>query len=172
MSCGQEASQRQASRLTSAPFVIVPVHTPEQIEAVRDLFREYGGTPHVEECVQGFEAEISELPGRYAGPEGVLLLALVADAPAGCVGLLPAGVEVVEMKRLFVRPAFRGRHIGEALVLAALESARARRIRRVRLSTLPTMAGAAAIYARHGFRPIAPFDDTLPAGVSFLELSL
>jgi ribosomal protein S18 acetylase RimI-like enzyme len=172
MSCGQDASDRRAGRIASAPFVIAAARGPADLEALRLLFLEYGRTPHVEECVRGFAAEIADLPGRYAAPRGTLLLASVNGEAAGCAGLLPLDTEVAEMKRLYVRPAFRGRRIGEALALAVVDAARARGYRRVVLSTLPSMAGAAAIYARNGFRATAAFDATLPPDTHFLELSL
>ena len=152
-------------------FTLTAAHSPADVDAVRALFREYGRTPQVAVCVVGFDEEIATLPGAYAAPRGTLLLARVGEEPAGCVALRPIDDGVGEMKRLFVRPEFRGRHIGEALTRAIVEAASTLGYRRVRLDTLPEMKEARALYSRLGFREVPP-----PAGggsgVSYFELAL
>jgi len=172
MACEDAAAARRTAGPGSALFVIVQARTADAIDGVRDLFVEYGRTPHVEECVTDFQAEIARLPGVYAEPTGVLLLATVGSAPAGCVGVRPLTDGAAELKRLFVRPAYRGRHIGEALSRAAIEAARSVGHLRLCLSTLETMTEARALYSRLGFRESAPFNDPPIPGATYLELVL
>ena len=156
----------------SATFAITAARSAADLDALRELFREYGQTPHVAECVVGFDEEITGLPGRYAEPQGAMLVARVEGRPAGCVVLRPLDAHTAEMKRLYVRPEFRGRRIGEALTTAIVEAGRARGFDRIRLDTLPTMKEARALYSRLGFVEIAPYVGVPMPGVSYLELTL
>ena len=172
MSCQEHEGARRQSRLASAPFTIAAVRSSADLDDVRALFREYGRTPHVEQCVLGFDEEIAGLPGRYAEPRGALLIARVGTMRAGCIALRPIDDYNGELKRLYVRPEFRGRRIGEALVTAILDIARTRGFARLRLDTLPSMTEARALYLRLGFLEIPPYVTTPVPGASHLELML
>jgi len=139
---------------------------------VRRLFREYQRSVGVDLCFQGFEEELATLPGAYAPPRGRLVLALHEGRPAGCVGLRPLGEADCEMKRLFVRPEFRGLDLGRALAEHLVGEARGLGCRRMLLDTLPSMTAAQALYRRLGFQPIAPYTRNPVPGALFLGLEL
>jgi len=144
-----------------------------QLEAVRALFLDYAQSLGFSLCFQGFDEELRTLPGMYAPPRGRLLLAMEGDAPAGCVGLHEWNAQIAEMKRLYVRPAFRGRGLGRILTDAALADARALGYRSIRLDTIPTlMQPAIALYRELGFREIPPYRDNPIPGALYLELQL
>ena len=144
-----------------------------QLEAVRALFLDYAQSLGFSLCFQGFDEELRTLPGIYAPPRGRLLLAMEGDAPAGCVGLHEWDAQIAEMKRLYVRPAFRGRGLGRILTDAALADARALGYRSIRLDTIPTlMQPAIALYRELGFREIPPYRDNPIPGALYLELHL
>src|SRR6185503_9812979 len=123
-------------------------------------------------CFQGFDEELAGLPGDYAAPCGGLWLAQAGPVLAGCVALRPLGASEAEMKRLYVRPAFRGRGLGRRLAEHAIEAARALGYETLKLDTLPTMLEAQALYTRMGFVPVAPYNDNTIGGVKFLALKL
>jgi ribosomal protein S18 acetylase RimI-like enzyme len=143
------------------------------LEAVRALFLEYAQSLGFSLCFQGFDEELGTLPGMYAPPRGRLLLATEDEAPAGCVGLHEWEGGIAEMKRLYIRPAFRGRGLGRVLTDAALADARALGYRSVRLDTIPSlMQPAIALYRQLGFREITPYRDNPIPGALYLELQL
>ncbi len=140
---------------------------------VRELFAEYGaslGPGHL--CVQDFGRELAGLPGAYVPPGGGLWLAREDGAPAGCVALRPLDDRSAELKRLYVRPAFRGRRLGRQLMQVAIDRARDTGCRAVRLDTFPSMAEAVALYRSAGFREIEAYHDKALAGSIFFELLL
>lgn len=146
--------------------------TAGALEAARGLFREYQAAIGVDLCFQGFEAELAALPGAYAPPGGRLLLAFDGEALAGCGALRPLGPGVAELKRMWTRPAHRGRGVARAVAEALLEAARAGGYRAVRLDTLEWMTAARALYASLGFREVpAYYPNPLP-GVVYMELTL
>jgi len=151
---------------------IVQALTPGHVAEARALFREYERSLGVDLCFQGFEQELAGLPGAYAPPRGRLLLSLDGAAPAGCVALRPLADAVCEMKRLYVRPAFRGRRAGRQLAEAVSAEARAIGYARMRLDTLPSMKEAIALYRALGFVEIAPYTTNPVAGALFMELAL
>ena len=152
---------------------IIRVHTTSDIEAVRTLFREYERFLGVDLCFQGFKEELATLPGRYAPPQGRLLLAQVGEQAAGCVALRPlqeAGV--CEMKRLFVRPAYRGQGWGRGLATQIIHEATALDYAVMRLDTLDTLERAMQLYETLGFRRCAPYYANPLPGVVYWESAL
>jgi len=153
---------------------IVEATTAQQIEQVRHLFLEYREQLPIEYCFRSFDSEVAALPGEYSVPKGILLLATVVGQPAGCVGLRPfprAGT--CEMKRLYVRPAFRGGRLGRELAERAVEQARRLGYSSMRLDSYrSTMQAAIALYHKLGFREVGP--EPLPPveGLIYMELSL
>jgi len=142
------------------------------IPAVRELFLEYAGWLQVDLCFQGFEQELATLPGAYAPPDGRLILAADGDAAAGCIALRRFDAESGEVKRLYVRPAYRGRGLGDRLAAAVVESARAIGYRRLLLDTLAPMRSAQALYARAGFRETGAYYANPIPGAIYMEKRL
>ena len=142
--------------------------TVSDLDEIRAMLREYAAWLEVDLCFQNFERELAELPGEYAPPRGRLLIA----EGAGCVALRPIEEEVCEMKRLYVRPAFRGSGLGRRLVEKLIEDARTIGYRRMRLDTMPKMDSAQRMYASFGFRDIEAYRYNPEPGARFLELLL
>ena len=151
-------------------FNIAPVRTVSDLEAVRELFRAYAASLAVDLAYQNFADELASLPGKYAPPRGMLLLARThAGVPMACVALRPMIVsECAEMKRLYVKPAGRGLGLGRSMVETIVSEARRLGHREIRLDTLPSMSEAIALYRKCGFEPIVPYYDTPVAGTLFL----
>jgi putative acetyltransferase len=156
----------------SSGFDIAEALDARALDACRSLFVEYQEGLGISLCFQGFDRELATLPGDYARPRGRLLLARIAGEPAGCVALRPLGRDAAEMKRLYVRPAYRGMGIGRMLAECAIDEARALGARVLKLDTLPTMATAQSLYAELGFVATAPYNDNPVEGVRFLALEL
>lgn len=147
--------------------------TSAHIAQARALFLEYGESLGFSLCFQSFDEELAGLPGDYAPPGGRLLLAEFDGRPAGCVALHRLEDGVCEMKRLYVRPEFRGHGIGRKLALAAIEQARAIGYRAMRLDTIAdSMREAVAMYRALGFREIAPYRANPMASATYMELDL
>lgn len=146
--------------------------TPADLDLVRALWREYQRAIGVDLCFQGFERELETLPGAYARPGGRILVAREGEDPAGCGALRPLETGIAELKRMWVRPAFRGRKAGRLVAEALVEAARAEGYRAIRLDTLGTMREARALYRSLGFREIpAYYGNPLP-DVVYMELAL
>ena len=151
------------------PFV---VDGTDCLEEVRTLLREYAETLDIDLSFQAFESELAELPGRYEPPTGRLLLALEDGESAGCVALRKLDQETCEMKRLYVRPAFRGRRIGKALAEAAISQARSIGYVKIYLDTLESMSEARSLYVTLGFRETHAYTYNPVPGATFMELVL
>ncbi len=142
------------------------------MDHLRELFTEYQEWLGVDLCFQGFQQELIDLPGKYAEPRGCLLLARDGEDIAGCVGFWPLDDKVCEMKRLFVRPPWRGNGLGRRLAVRIVDEAKKRRYDSMRLDTLPKLTAALALYRDLGFRDTDPYYDNPLDGVSYLELDL
>jgi putative acetyltransferase len=153
---------------------IYQAESSEQIAQARRLFEEYATSLGFSLCFQGFDKELAGLPGDYAPPSGRLLLANYSDEVAGCVALHPFGSEsICEMKRLYVRPQFRGRQIGQQLVASVIEDAKRIGYERLRLDTITSkMQKAIEIYRAYGFQEIPSYRENPIDGVIYMELEL
>jgi ribosomal protein S18 acetylase RimI-like enzyme len=173
----------------------------QAVSQVRVLFREYAAGLTIDLCFQNFERELAGLPGEYGSPTGRLYLAFATDSPkvragsethetgapvrefgagtlaqeagaAGCVALRKFDAEACELKRLYVRPEFRGQGVARALVEEATRAARELGYRKILLDTLPEMIGAQALYRSIGFKEVPAYRSYDVPGVRFLELAL
>jgi putative acetyltransferase len=146
---------------------------PEQIEQVRALFLEYGGSLGFSLCFQSFDEELKTLPGAYGPPDGKLILARHAGQPAGCIAMRKLDAGICEMKRLYVRPEARGNSLGRVLVEHLIAEARAMGYTRMRLDTVGSaMQSAIALYRRMGFEEIAPYSNIPIDTAIWMELVL
>ncbi|MGI0071820.1 MAG: GNAT family N-acetyltransferase [Thermoplasmata archaeon] len=153
-------------------FRIRSARSAAEVAVVRSLFEEYAASLGVDLCFQGFDRELRELPGEYVLPRGALFFASVGGRPAGCVAVRPLPRGRAELKRLYVRPRFRGSGIGRTLALAAIRAARRVGYRALRLDTLPAMGRAQALYVALGFREISAYRPNPVPGARYFELDL
>jgi putative acetyltransferase len=143
------------------------------IKEARTLLQEYAAWLGISLCFQNFDQELAALPGEYAPPDGRLLLAFEDDELAGCIALRKIRATTCEMKRLFLRPKFRGRGLGRVLVERIIEEAREIGYTQMCLDTLPgRMDQAIALYKSIGFKEIEPYYNNPIAGATFMELRL
>lgn len=187
---------RTSPLAATPPLILVTPHEAHEFEAMRAIFRDYAATLDIDLGFQNFEGELAALPGDYAEPRGALLLALVdvrhPDAEpatpaiprgngemayvAGCCALRPLDnadyPNAAEMKRLFVRPGFRGLGVGRQLVDAILAAAQGRGYACVLLDTLDDMESARALYQDLGFFEVPPYYHNPVAGAHYLKVEL
>lgn len=142
---------------------------PEDVDGVRLLIREYVESLGLDLGFQGLEEELSQLPGKYAAPEGALLVASSGTTLCGCVALKKLEPGICEMKRLYVREGFKGRGIGRMLVSHILERAKAGGYRAMRLDSLETMHQAVALYRLFGFEATEPYVFNPLPGALYME---
>ena len=164
-----------SARSGPAIDVVVP-NLPHEIAAVRSIFKEYALALGVDLCFQDFDAELANLPGDYSAPRGALFTALVDGELAGCCALRPLDsadyANACEMKRLFVRPAFRSLGLGRQLVEITLDCARSSGYTCILLDTLDDMEAARALYEELGFEEIPPYYHNPIAGAHYLKARL
>jgi putative acetyltransferase len=153
-------------------FNIVSTPTKDQIEDARALFLEYAHSLSFSLCFQDFSKELETLPGEYAPPDGRLLLAYRDSFPAGCVALRRLSAQACEMKRLYVRPDYRGSHLGRSLARSVIREARAAGYDRMLLDTINTMQAAIGLYRSLGFQEIPAYTENPIKGALYFELRL
>jgi putative acetyltransferase len=152
---------------------IAQAESPAQIAQARELFLEYAQSLGFSLCFQNFDEELAHLPGAYAPPEGRLLLAEYEGELAGCVALHKLEDRVAEMKRLYIRPKFRGKGLGRALAERIIAEARGAEYTSLRLDTVePVMKDAVAMYRKLGFKEIAAYCANPMTGALYMELAL
>ncbi len=171
------AARQPAASATVAPeIVLVTPQTPELYDATRAIFREYADGLGIDLCFQGFEAELAALPGDYAAPRGALQLALVNGQVAGCGAFRPIGdvdyANACEMKRLFVRPAYRGLGLGRLIAQALMDQAVRAGYSVMLLDTLDDMEAARGLYVQLGFEEIPPYYFNPIPGAHYLKAQL
>ena len=158
--------------MTGSEFTFDQADSAELVATARELFREYAQAIGTDLEYQGFGTELAGLPAPYVPPRGALLIARIESGVAGCVALRPLDEHRGEMKRLYVRPAYRESGLGKRLVEAAIDAARRTGYRELRLDTLPSMASAQALYCRLGFVEIPPYNTTHLPGTRFYSFDL
>jgi putative acetyltransferase len=152
---------------------LTQAESPAQVAQARELFLEYAQSLGFSLCFQNFDKELAGLPGYYAPPEGRLLLVECEGQLAGCVALHKLDQTICEMKRLYLRPQFRGQGLGRSLAERIIAEARQIGYQRMRLDTVePVMKDAVAMYRRLGFNEIAPYCANPMAGTLYMELEL
>jgi GNAT superfamily N-acetyltransferase len=162
--------------MNDARIRLVVADSTELLQAAREIFREYADSLAVDLCFQNFEAELAGLPGDYAAPEGLLLLAFANDELAGCVAMRRLGdvdhANACEMKRLFVRRPFRRFGLGRLLAQALMAHAAAAGYSVMLLDTLDEMESARELYATLGFEEVAPYYYNPIPGAHYLKAPL
>ena len=163
-------------------IVIKQIQTTEQINAVRGLVYEFvdyaislDANAKSAQPFQDVDEEMASLPGTFGPPDGAFLLATVDSSPAGCAAFFSHGNGVCELKRMYVRPEFRGLHIGDALTQSLIERAKAREFNKMVLSTFHTMKSAHRVYEKAGFEFCAPTMELPPqyqGKIVFMERDL
>lgn len=148
------------------------INSGDDLLHVKELFIEYAKSLGVDLSFQGFEEELNSLPGKYAEPEGCIIIALVGETPAGCVALRKIDNKRCEMKRLYVRSGFQGMGIGKELAESIVNKAKELGYDYIRLDTLPTMKRAQRLYREMGFYEIEPYIFNPVEGTKYLEKKL
>ena len=146
--------------------------TGDDVPVIRTLFGEYARSLGFDLSFQDFDTELATLPGKYAPPDGTVILAHRDGVPCGCVALRKIDGRTCEMKRLYVRPGNRGLGVGRELVRRILEDGRARGYVTMRLDTLPSMESAVSLYRAFGFVDIEPYIYNPMPGALYMERSL
>lgn len=156
----------------NSPIKIEFAVSEEQLEQVRQLLLEYAEWRNFDIALGDFDEEIEQLPGKYAPPTGILLLATYNGKSAGCVALQQIGEGIGEMKRMYVSPTFRGEKMGQQLIHVLINKAQQMGYQKMRLDTHPMMTHAQALYQSIGFREIERYNNNPIEGIRFFELDL
>lgn len=151
---------------------IIEVAKSQDIQIVRELFDEYAAAIGIDLTFQNFEQELIQIAEMYMPPKGALFLAKQEGVPAGCVGLRKMDDRRCEMKRLYVRPPFRGKGFGKKLCHGVILKGKRLGYSEMLLDTLSTMAGAQALYRAHGFKETAPYYHNPLPGAQYMLLKL
>ena len=151
---------------------IVSAETEELLEKAREFFLEYAFSLGFDLTFQDFEQEMADFPDEYSAPHGCLLLALYGEELAGCVALRGLGNGICEMKRLYVKPAFRGLKVGRALAEAIIKAGKDLGYTHMRLDTVPYMKEAISLYRSLGFTQIESYRYNPIEGATYMELAL
>lgn len=151
---------------------ICQAESSAELDMIRAMFQEYQEWLGLDLCFQGFQTELATLPGEYAPPRGRLWYVQSGGEAVGCIALKPISETVAEMKRLYLREAYRGRGLGRFVVERLLAEARSLGYRHVRLDTLPQMGAAIGLYRVLGFREIEPYRHNPVPGALYMELEL
>jgi putative acetyltransferase len=158
--------------VTKDDFDIGPARSDADMLTTREMFMEYQQWLGVDLCFQDFENELAGLPGKYAPPGGEIYIARDGDAVAGIIAVRPVGdpeEKISEMKRLYVREYWRGHGLGRTLAEMAIDFAARAGYRRMVLDTLPSLETAKRMYARMGFKEMAPYYENPLPGVVYME---
>jgi putative acetyltransferase len=158
--------------MTQQTIIIDKPHNAAETDAVKALFLEYAQSLGFSLCFQGFDEEMATFPAKYSPPQGGLLLAKVDGEIAGAVGVWQQSPGICEMKRLYVKPGFRGLDLGRKLAQAVVEEGRRLGYRAMRLDTLKTMQAARKLYATMGFAEVPPYYHNPMADAVYMELPL
>jgi len=173
MDAGRRVHQSSSAASVEKVFFLAQAESPAQIAEARELFLEYAESLGFSLSFQNFDKELAELPGDYVPPRGRLLLAYSTGELAGCVALHEIESEICEMKRLYLRPKFRGKGLGRVLSEKIISEARTIGYQRMRLDTVePVMKDAVAMYRRLGFREIEAYRLNPMPGTLYMELLL
>ena len=151
---------------------IRPARLPDELPVIQALFEEYAESLSFDLDFQDFRKELETLPGKYGAPEGSILVARENGKTVGCVAVRPLGSEICEMKRLYVKPAHRGKRVGRELAVAIIEEARRLGYSAMRLDTDVSMKEASALYRALGFQPIDAYCFNPLPGAMYFELKL
>jgi putative acetyltransferase len=151
---------------------IIEANTDKLIVKAKELFQEYAESLGFDLCFQNFEQELADFPGQYSPPRGYLFLAVSENHPIGCVALRDFGRGMCEMKRLYVRPDFRGQRVGSLLAETVINAAKEIGYDCMRLDTIPSMKSANLLYKSLGFKEIESYRPNPIEGALYLELSL
>jgi len=153
--------------------MVIKLATSERLlNQVREIFREYQISLGIDLCFQDFEQELSSLPGKYAPPQGRLYLAFIDAEPAGCIALRPFRRDQCEMKRLYIRPKFRGQNLARVLANKIIAEARQIGYSQMLLDTLPTMTAAQGLYRSLGFCQNSSYCFNPIEGTQYMKLDL
>ena len=158
--------------MQSIPFFIKTAQSPSDFELARALFREYAESLEIDLCFQNFDRELQTMEQQYAAPSGALFLAISGDMPAGCTAVRQFEGSTAELKRMYVKPEFRGNGVSKQLLEKALEAAKGLGYATVRLDTLPSMREALGLYYSFGFTDIAAYRFNPVPGSVYLEKEL